>query len=175
MHNRPTLLNSCAEATTAAEARFRIDAPIPANRQARVIALDAEAASIVGRAGERRDPGTRLFVYDDVACGTADGNGRTPQSDDLVLRGMDGSLAVLSAELEGADVVVLVATQGEAGHAAKTIAGACVERGIMTAALVIGPHDNVGSTVSALRRHARVLMLSTDEQDLSEVLAALRA
>ena len=46
---RPTLLNSCASAATAAEARFRIDAKpgLRVERATRVVALDAGAAEIV--------------------------------------------------------------------------------------------------------------------------------
>lgn len=40
----PTLLSSCARASTAAESRFRIDAPAFPRRSSRVIALDPAAA-----------------------------------------------------------------------------------------------------------------------------------
>jgi len=45
----------------------------------------------------------------------------------------------------------------------------------MTAGLILGEGCEAGAAVSALRPHARVLMVTKDEHDVSEVLTALRA
>ena len=56
----------------------------------------------------------------------------------MALRDTDGAPSNLLAELEDADVVIMVATT-EADAAAATIIGAaCTVRAIMTAGLVIG-------------------------------------
>ena len=60
MQRQPTLLNSCARAATAAEARYRISYPEFARRSSRVIALDDQAAAIVGRIAGERDRGLVL-------------------------------------------------------------------------------------------------------------------
>jgi hypothetical protein len=143
---RPILRSSCAQAATAAEARFRIDRPI-GGRAALVVALDEGAAAIVGRLAERPWQGARFFTDD------------APTDD----------------ELAESDVAVMVATGEDGAEAAAAVARACTRRGIMTAGLVVGERHEVGAAVSALRPYARVLMVTDDEDDVSEVLTALRA
>jgi hypothetical protein len=140
---RPILLNSCAVAATAAEARFRIDRPI-GGRSARVVALDDGAADAVGRVAEQQWQGARFFTGEELS----------------------------PAELDDADLVIMIATDGDGADSAAEIAQACSARGIMTAGLILG---DSAEAVSALRPYARVLMVTDDEHDVSEVLRALRA
>jgi hypothetical protein len=167
---QPTLLNSCARAATAAEARFRIDRPI-AGRSARVIALDTGAAAVVRRVSEQPWRGARFLTSEDGAP-VAGGNGAAA---DIALRVMDGSESLLSDELADADVAIVIATSDDGAEAASTIALACDRSGIMTAGLILGDPLQVGAAVSALRPYAPVLLVSDDESDLSELLTALRA
>ena len=142
---RPILANSCARAATAEEARFRIDRPI-GGRSALVVALDNEAAEVVDRVAEQPWRGARF------------------------VRGADAS-----ADLEDVDVVVMIATGDADADAAAALAQACVERGIMTAGLILGDRLGVSEAVSALRPYARNLMVTDDEDDVAAVLTALRA
>lgn len=184
---RPILLNSCAKAATAKEARFRIDAPIAPARATRVVALDAAAAPVVRRVAALAWADARFFTTrpprgtgTGQARGTSTGNGHLA---DIVLVGTDGTESLLSEVLTGADVAVMVATDAGAdpdgASAALAIGDACTLRGIMTAGLVLaagpGPAGHAGAAVSALRPHARVIMVTYDEHDVSEVLTALRA
>jgi hypothetical protein len=171
MPNRPILLNSCARAATAAEARFRINRPIAPSRGARVVALDEGAEAVVRRVAEQPWSNARFFVCRSPAL-LAAGNGDVP---DVVLVSTDGSESRLSAELGGADVAVMVATADEGADEAGAIGDACTLRGIMTAGVVIADGHDAEATVSALRPHARVLMVTHDEHDVAEVLSALRA
>jgi hypothetical protein len=143
---RPILANSCAKAATAAEARFRIDRPIR-GRSALVIALDDEAAEVVDRVAEQPWQGARF------------------------IRVADG----FSEDLADTDVAIMIATADADGEAAAQIGRACAERGIMTAGLILGDRLDVAAAVSALRPYARNLMVTGDEQDVAEVLTALRA
>jgi hypothetical protein len=161
---QPILLNGCARAATAAEARFRIDRPI-AGRVARVVALDDGAAEVVRRVAERPWRDARFLVSEDAA--RADG--------DAPLRAIDGAGSTVSAELEEADVAIVVATSDHGAPAASAIARECDRRGIMTAALILGGRIEVGAAVTALRPYAPVLLVTDDEEDVSEVLTALRA
>lgn len=145
---RPTLLGSCARAATAAEARFRIDRPI-GGRSAVIVALDDEAADVMDRVAERPWGGARFFRASDR------------------LR--------LSDELIDADVAIMVATADADAETASAIAHICIERGIMTAGLILGDRLGVAAAVSALRPYARNLMVTDDEDDVAEVLTALRA
>ena len=144
---RPILGNSCALAATAAEARFRIDRPI-GGRAAVIVALDEEAANVVDRVAERPWQGARFF-------GPGDGT--------------------LSKELVDADVAIMIATADADADVASAIAHTCFERGIMTAGLILGERLEVAGAVSALRPYARNLMVTDDEEDVAEVLTALRA
>jgi hypothetical protein len=146
----PILLNSCALATTAKEARFRIDRPI-GSRAALIVALDDAAAAVVDRVAERPWGGARF------------------------LHARDGSEARLAEELADADVAIMIATADADAQLAEAIARACATRGIMTAGLIVGERDDVSAAVSALRPYARNLMVTDDEEDVAEVLTALRA
>lgn len=166
----PILLNSCARAATAAEARFRIDAPIEGRRGTRVVALDDGAATVVRRAAHQPWHAARFYTLR---------VGMSPHQRDgepeVGLRRTDGTDARLLDELVDADVMVMVATADGAPAAAAAIGRACAGRGIMTAGLVLGDRLAVRDTVAALRPHARVLLVTRDDQDVVEVLSALRA
>jgi hypothetical protein len=167
---RPILGSSCARATTPAEMRHRIDRPILGRRGARIIGLDSGADAIVRRITGEPWGLARFFTLAE-AVGPVDDGG----SASVVLRDADGAESSLLAELDDADVVIMVATTAADGAAATIIGAACTVRAIMTAALVIGEQSLVGPTVAAVRPHARVLMVSADEHDVVDLLSALRA
>ena len=146
--NAPILASSCARAATAKEARYRIDRPI-AGRSARVIALDARAAAVVMRLAEMPWGASRFFAH---------ASEFRPED-----------------ELADADVAIMIATADADHETASAIARACVERGIMTAGLILGDRLEVGEAVAALRPYARNLMVTEDEDDVAAVLSALRA
>lgn len=181
----PTLGSSCARASTAAETRFRIDGPEPTPRATRVIALDSGAAELVAAAAvDRPWKGAHFLAFEralpigDAQAITVDAVVRGEAMTDAVLRAADGGECRLGAELDGADVAVMVATSDEHAEAARSIGAACARRGIMTAALVVpGPAEDgsVDRTVAMLRPFAMVLLVSNDVSDLPEVLTALRA
>ena len=171
MGMRPTLLNSCAMAATTAEARYRIDAPSFTRRETRVVALDEGATSAMQGVAERQWGGARFFRYEGGEL-LGERNGKVG---DIVLHTADGSATRLSDELADADVMVMIATADDGAAAASAIGDACTLRGIMTAGLILGEGRDVRAAVSALRPHARVLMASKDEHDVSDMLTALRA
>lgn len=167
---RPVLASSCARATSAAEMRFRIDRIIQGRQGARVIGLDAGADAIIGRLSRQPWEHARFFLLGEPIGAIGVGG-----SASVALRNTDGTASTLIDELETADVVVMVATTDGDCAAASVIGAACTVRAITTAGLVIGEQSRVSATVSALRPHARVLMTSQDEQDIVELLTALRA
>jgi hypothetical protein len=162
-----TSLSSCARAATAAESRYRIDAPVE-SRNARVVALDEPAAEVLRSVAALEWASARFFVCESVAVGGGVDVG------DFLLRGIDGTPAVLAGELDGAHVVVMVATQDSGADCAYAIGKACWERSVMTAGLVLGDGSQAQDAVAALRPHARVLLPTADESDLVELLTALR-
>jgi hypothetical protein len=175
---QPILGSSCAQATTAAESRFRIDVPIAPRRGARVIALDDGAATVVRRVARHEWNAARFFTLV-VAAPSMSRRGPSgadaAETPDIALRRTDGIDALLSDELVEADVAVMVATTEGSPTAADAIGRACARRGIMTAGLVLGNQHEVAHTLVALRPHAQVLLVTRDDQDVAEVLTALRA
>lgn len=147
---KPILANSCALAATAEEAAYRITREI-GSRSALILALDEAAGLVVDRVAERPWGAARFFHSDALSEGQ------------------------LEAELADADVAIMVATGDANGAAAASIARAASERGIMTAGLILGTQLDVAGAVAALRPYARNLMVTDDEDDVAEVLRALRA
>jgi hypothetical protein len=159
---QPTLLASCARATTAAEARYRISYPGFARRSSRVIALGGQSEQSVREMGGR-SWGGHFLVFESAVPGDA-----------LLRHAEAGGTALLSEELEGADTVVMVASAGATAEAASIIGDAAAARGIMSAGLVLPGGDSVNEVVSALRPNAMVLVVLKDVADVPEVLSALR-
>jgi len=167
MANRPILANSCALAATAAEARFRIDAKPQTPRASSVVALDDGAMALVRElAGQEWNAARFLGLPDGMPAG---------EYADLQLRTVDGEAVRLSDELARADFVMMIATEGAGAAAATTIGDACTLRGIMTAGLVVGANGESGPALTALRPNARVLLVTGDERDATELLAAVGA
>jgi hypothetical protein len=167
---RPILLNSCARAATAQEARYRIDREVASDRSVRVVALDAGAAAIVAAAARLPWHDTRFFTGAALMPTNEAGTGL-----DVSLRTAGGGLSRLSDQLDGAHVAVLVASTGGDGACAGAIGAACALRGVMTAGLVLGDPRDAEDTVSSLRPHAQVLLVTRDDHDLVDLLTALRA
>jgi hypothetical protein len=165
-------VSNCARAASAAESRFRINAPIAPARAARVVALDEGAARVVRVVAGHEWANARFLVCEGApATGTGDRAGAGLLLRDVV----DGAPALLGEELTRADAVFLIATEDSGAACAWVIGKACAERGVMTAGFVVGDGFEADDAVAALRPHARVLLPTADESDVVEVLRALRA
>jgi hypothetical protein len=162
MQSQPTLLNSCARAATAAEARYRISAPGFTHRNSRVIALDSQAAAVVRQLGDQRWSGGHFLVFSSALPG------------DALLRSAGGGTALLSEELQDADTVVMLASAHASAEAASVLGEACAARSIMSAGLVVPSAGPVSAVVSAMRPYAMVLVVLREVGDVPEVLSALR-
>jgi hypothetical protein len=160
MTTATTYPSESARAASAAESRFRIDAPIVPARAARVVALDEPAASVARRLAGHPWAHARFYT------GHADGGG--------LLHQLDGAAVELEEVLTGSDVVVVLATEDGGRDTAAAIGRLCGRRGITTAGVVLGDGFEAEGAVAALRPYARVLLLSADESDAFELLTALR-
>ncbi|MBD3677902.1 MAG: hypothetical protein HUJ27_05795 [Rhodobacteraceae bacterium] len=172
--NHPTLLGSCARAATAEEARFRVQYPNSRTRASRIFALDPAAAEAMYKITEAPWNGAHFLT---LATQEAIDPEKTNASD-LPLSHPDGSPARLDDEIDGADVVVLLATDGNAEGAAEVIARECFHRNIMCAGLALGgsaPQAKVDRVVNSMRRFARVLVVANDDDYIPAMLTALRA
>ena len=167
-------LSESARMNSAREARFRIDHPNSVTRVAKVIALDARSAQLfpsLATSGRARfltapAPGVPPSAEEDGA------------KEDLLLLASDGSPARLSDELRSADLVVMVATAGERAEAAAIIGGACFARAIMTTGVILAQPEREAEasvTLNDLRPYAAMLVVTSDEEYLADMLTALRA
>ena len=119
-----------ARAARAAEARFRIDAPNSRPRAIKVIALDRPAKAMVKRLAQGAWNGATFFTTQPRA---------PPRGQRFSMQGWLGDLAGrtkdLVDEINGADLVVMLATAGEDARAASLIGEACSVNRVTTTAL----------------------------------------
>ena len=170
---RPTMLGSCARAATASEARFRVQYPNSRARASRIFALDAGAAEAMY--GITEDPWNGAHF---LTVGKGRFNPDTTAADDLPLSAPGGAPVRLSRELDGADVVVLLASSDANVGAAEVIAREAYFRKTMIAGLALGnglAQPALDRVVTTLRPFASVLVVATDNDFIPAMLTALRA
>lgn len=171
---RPTLLSSCALATTSAEAKFRVEYPNSMTRTSRIFALDEGAARAMSAISEAPWNGAHFLtvtaerdIYPDTTMGR-----------DLPLCTPDGIAVNLLTEIDKADVVVLISSSARNGGAAEVVAREAYNRKIMIAGLVLGggrPQKDIEAVVNTLRPFASVLVVANDDDFITAMLTALRA
>jgi hypothetical protein len=165
-----------ARMSSAAEAKFRIDAPNSKARAIKVIALDAPSERIVkelSRAQWQR----ASFLIASAFSGAPQTGGRFSMGGWLI--DLAGRTKDLVDEVASADLVVMVASAGENAAAAAIIGEACQLRHVMTTALIIGSASTSDETLSKmlaqLRPHVMMLVISSADEYINDMLTALRA
>lgn len=167
--------SECARAATAKEARFRVDYPNSRPRSSKIVALDDGAATAIRAIRDTPWRGARFLS---VIGRTTGAHGLDSIPPDLDLRESSGKTVRLADELPGADLVVMIATDGAAADAASIVGRACEARGIMTTGVILradGRPEADGRTLGALRPHARMLVVVSDAEFIPDMLTALRA
>ena len=143
-------------------------------RRSRIFALDPIAAEAMYAITE--DPWNNAHFLTLANAGPVDPG--SIDATDLPLAHPDGSAADLRAEIDGADVIVLLAASGANEGAAEVIAREAYHRKIMCAglALAAGNSDaSVDKAVNSMRRFATVLVVAKDNDFIPAMLTALRA
>jgi len=163
-----------ARMSSVAEARFRINAPNSRPRAIKVIALDQPSEGVVKRLAQTRWSGATFF--------TATAFGTTPRKGESFtgwLSDLAGRTKNLVDEVNGADLVVMIATAGENVPAASLIGEACSLKRVMTTALITGSASKsdevLSKTLAQLRPWALMLVISSAEEYIEDMLLALRA
>ncbi|HZL30300.1 MAG TPA: hypothetical protein VFC54_04465 [Pseudolabrys sp.] len=162
-----------ARAASAAEARYRIDAPNSKARAIKVIALDPASEATVKELA-KRDWAQATFLTTLSA---------PPRGEPFSMSGWLGDLAghtkSLVDEIDSADLVVMIASAGENAEAATIIGEACSLKRVMTTALVVAPGSvsdaALSHTLAALRPWALMLVVAGAEDYIADMLTALRA
>ena len=163
-----------ARMSSAAEARFRIDAPNSRTRAVKVIALDRPSERVVKELSQR--------AWNNATFFTASAFGEAPRKGESFagwLSDLAGRTKNLIEEVNGADLVVMVAQAGESAQAASIIGEACSVKRVMTTALVLGSaqisDEALSKTLSNLRPWALMLVIANADEYVADMLTALRA
>lgn len=163
---RPTGLGACAYAATAKELRYRVPYPNSLPRASTVIALDHGAALVIEGIREAPWAGAHFLR---LALRQPD-----VSPNEVLLAEPSGTIIRASEEIEGRDLVVMVATRSGAAREAEIIGRLARAQGIMTAGVVVAG-DQAEEVVRVMRPTAAVLVLASDEDYLPSMLMALRA
>jgi hypothetical protein len=170
------MLSESARMSSAAEARFRIDAPNSLGRTIKVIALDAPSERVVKRLAERQWNRATFFTASAFAAAPAKGKTFSMQG---WLSDLAGRTKDLMDEVSAADLVVMIAASGENAQVASLIGEACGARHVMTTALIVGSDatsdEALAGTLAQLRPHAMMLVIANADEYIEDMLAALRA
>jgi hypothetical protein len=169
-----------ARMSSAAEAKFRIDRPNSQPRAVKVIALDTQSERIVKELAQSQWQRASFLTASSFSGAPRRGE---PFSEPFSLGGWLNDLAGrtkdLVDEVNTADLVVMVATAGENVAAAAIIGEACSVKHVMTTALILGGASSSDETISKmlaqLRPHVMMLVISSADEYIKDMLTALRA
>lgn len=170
------MLSESARMASAQEARYRINAPNSTARSVKIIALDHASEPLVQQLAKRS--------WNQAAFFTASAFADMPkQSAPFSMQGWLSDLAGrakdLVNEVNGADLVVMVATAGEDAPAASLIGEACQGRHVMTTSLILGSSTKsdaeLSKSLAQLRPYSQMLVVATAEDYVEDMLRALRA
>lgn len=160
---------------SAAQARFRIQAPNSRPRAVKIIALDRASEPLVKRLAQSSWNGAHFFT----ASAFAGAGHEAPFSMTGWLSDLAGRTKDLVDEVAGADLVVMVASAGGNAEAAAIIGEACSLRRVSTTGLIVGCEGSTGAELSAtlaqLRPWSLMLVIAADDQYVEDMLRALRA
>jgi hypothetical protein len=160
---------------SAEQARFRIDRPNARPRATSIIALDDRSEAALAAIRSRPWNGARFLRY----VGARKASAQLPSlTIDAVLRDAGGNEVSLAKEVSGADSVVMVAATEAVSEAAEIIGNACGPCGIAVTGMLLDPGSGegmLGRMLSAIRPHTSMLVVSSGEDYIAEMLAALRA
>jgi hypothetical protein len=156
-------LSESARMSSAAEARFRLQAPNSRPRAITVIGLDAGGGDAVRRLA---DGGWSHATFFTVA--------RPGQ-----LTRLDGSTVGLDEHVRAADLVVMVTAAEGRSQVAAEIGRVCSDRRVNTTTLIVGaidaPDELLSRTLAQVRPWSLMLVLAADEQYITDMMTALRA
>ncbi len=169
-----------ARMSSAAQAKFRINTPNSQPRAIKVIALDARSERIVKQLAQSQWQRASFLTASAFSGAPLKGEGGAePFSLGGWLNDLAGRTKNLVDEVDTADLVVMVASAGENAAAAAIIGEACNVKHVMTTALILGSASTSDETLSKmlaqLRPHVMMLVISSADEYINDMLTALRA
>jgi hypothetical protein len=166
------VLSESARMSTAAELRFRVQAPNSKERATTIIALDAPSETFVRRVSEDRW-NHATFLNAPAGDPSADA-----QADDGWLTTLGDRRTRIRDEVNAADQVIMVAAAGGHAHAAAVIGRACSLARVTTTALIIGVAEasdaDVSKTLAQLRPWSLMVVIAGSDDYVTDMMMALR-
>ena len=167
------MLSESARMSSAAEARFRVQAANSKPRAIRVIAMDAQSEDVVKGLAERGWQQARFFSASALSGATSS----VPPT--AWLKHLSGGAADLIDEVDRADLVVMVASPGGYANRASLIGEACSHRRVMTTALIVtaasASDEDLAKTLAQLRPWSLMVVIANGDDYVQDMLTALRA
>ena len=147
------MLSESARATSAAEAKFRVDPGAIVNRRVRVVALDAATDAVVNRLASGSWNSVTFVRHGELADRAAD-------------------------DLAAADLVVMVVAAGADAAAAARIGQACSDMRTHTATFVLrtptATDDMLSRTLAQVRPWSLMVVVANDSAYVEDVLRSFR-
>jgi len=171
------MLSESARMRSAAEARFRVQAPNSTPRAIKVIALDGAGEAVVRRLA---GCGWTRATFFTAASGGAPGDpGGLSPARDQAISDLAGHIRSVTDEVETADLVVLIAGPGGDAQAASIIGQACSLRRVMTTGFIVGvasaSENALSKTLAQLRPWSLMVVITDSDDYIDDMLTALRA
>jgi hypothetical protein len=164
------VLSESSRVTTAAELRFRIQAPNSRTRITAVVALDPASEPFVRHLSDAHwNQATFLKAPEADSVDLAD-DGWLTTFEDRRTRIRD--------EVDVSDQVIMVAAPGGRAGAAAAIGRACSRKRVTTTALIVGAvdasDDEISKTLAQLRPWSLMIVIANSDDYVSDMMTALR-
>jgi hypothetical protein len=158
--------------TTAAELRFRVQAPNSRERATTVVALDSPSEAFVRRLAQDSWRNA-TFLKTPIEDPSGD-----PLADDGWVMTIDERRARVRDEVAAADQVILVAAAGGNADDAAVIGRACSNKRVTTTALIIGASEasdrEISKTLAQLRPWSLMVVIANSDDYVAAMMTALR-
>ena len=171
------ILSESARVTTAHEAAFRVQYPTSTPRLIKVIAQDPEAGRIVSELAKKQ--WNRAVFFSSLTFPAASGSVGAKEKMQAWLGDVAGHASDLVAEIDSADIVVVLASPGTDASAATIIGESCRLRHKTMIGLILQTagvsEEALSRTLQGMRPLARMLVVASDHDYIEEMLHAMRA
>ena len=163
------MLSESARASSAAELRYRIQAPNAQPRATAVFALDAAAADVLATLAQT-SWGQATFLLAPAAD--------APGADDGWVTDLHGRRSRVSDQVNAADQVLMLAGAGGGAEGAACVGRACSRKRVMTTGLIVGAagarERELAKTLAQMRPWSLMLVVAGDDDYLADMMTALR-
>jgi hypothetical protein len=166
------VLSESARVTTAAELRFRVQAPNSRPRATTIIALDEPSEAVVRRLAE--DPWNHATFLKAPVDDLPD----DAEPSDGWVTDLAGRRRRLRDEINVSDQVIMMAAAGWPADGAATIGRACSARRVTTTALIVGAEESsdgdLSATLKRLRPWSLMVVIAGSDDYVTDMMTALR-